>query len=92
MNISHMVLVTHKITYMVQVDADESVEKSEIKLKALQQIMDKEQDSASCIVSDTFELLRLLFLIRVYHKNFKPLKEGAKVKLVMGIEALQLCQ
>lgn len=55
MNISHMVLVTHKITYMVQVDADESVEKSEIKLKALQQIMDKEQDSASCIVSDTFE-------------------------------------
>lgn len=55
MNISHMVLVTHKITYMVQVDADESVEKSEIKLKALQQIIDKEQDSASCIVSDTFE-------------------------------------
>ena len=55
MNISHMVLVTHKITYMVQVDADESVEKSEIKLEALQQIMDKEQDSASCIVSDTFE-------------------------------------
>lgn len=55
MNISHMVLVTHKITYMVQVDANESVEKSEIKLKALQQIMDKEQDSASCIVSDTFE-------------------------------------
>lgn len=55
MNISHMVLVTHKITYMVQVDADESVKKSEIKLKALQQIMDKEQDSASCIVSDTFE-------------------------------------
>lgn len=55
MNISHMVLVTHKITYMVQVDADESVEKYEIKLKALQQIMDKEQDSASCIVSDTFE-------------------------------------
>ena len=55
MNISHMVLVTHKITYMVQVDADESVEKSEIKLKALQQIMDKEQNSASCIVSDTFE-------------------------------------
>ena len=51
-----MVLVTHKITYMVQVDADdESVEKSEIKLKALQQIIDKEQDSASCIVSDTFE-------------------------------------
>jgi len=50
-----MVLVTHKITYMVQVDADESVEKYEIKLKALQQIMDKEQDSASCIVSDTFE-------------------------------------
>ena len=89
MNISHMVLVTHKITYMVQVDADENVEKSEIKLKALQQIMDKEQSSASCIVSDTF---RLLFLIRVYHKNFKPLKEGAKVKLVMGIEALQLRQ
>lgn len=55
MNISHMVLVTHKITYMVQVDAGENVEKSEIKLKALQQIIDKEQDSASCIVSDTFE-------------------------------------
>lgn len=56
-SISHTVMVTRKITYMVQVqvDADESVEKSEIKLKALQQIMDKEQDSASCIVSDTFE-------------------------------------